>query len=35
MKWNREADANTDKLSKLYELGLIYENGDPINNDMS
>ena len=31
----READINTDKLAKLYELGLIDENGDPINNDMS
>ena len=31
----RDADINTDKLSKLYELGLIDENGDPINNDMS
>ena len=31
----RDADRNTDKLSKLYELGLIDENGDPINNDMS
>ena len=31
----RENDINTDKLAKLYELGLIDENGDPINNDMS
>ena len=31
----RDVDRNTDKLSKLYELGLIDENGDPINSDMS
>ena len=31
----RDADRNTDKLSKLYELGLIDKNGDPINNDIS
>ena len=31
----READLNADKLSKLYDLGLIDENGDPINNNMS
>ena len=31
----READMNADKLSKLYDLGLIDENGDPINNSMS
>ena len=31
----RDADRNTDKLSKLYELWLIDENSDPINNDMS
>ena len=26
----REVDINTDKLAKLYKLGLIDENGDPI-----
>ena len=31
----READMNADKLSKLYDLRLIDENGDPINNSMS
>ena len=31
----RESDMNADKLSKLYDLGLIDENGDPINNSMS
>ena len=30
-----EEDMNTDKLSKLYELWLIDENGDPINSDMN
>ena len=31
----RDADNNADKLSKLYELGLIYANGDQINNSMN
>ena len=31
----READMDADKLSKLYDLRLIDENGDPINNSMS
>ena len=31
----RDADNNADKLSKLYDLGLIDTNGDPINNNMN
>ena len=31
----RDADNNADKRSKLYELGLIDANGDPINNNMN
>ena len=31
----RDADNNGDKVSKLYELGLIDENEDPINNNMN
>ena len=27
---NREDDENADKLNRLYKLGLIDENGDPV-----
>ena len=31
----KEADMKADRLSKLYDLGLIDENGDLINNSMN
>ena len=30
----KDADNNLEKLSKLYQLGVIDENGEYINNDM-
>ena len=29
-----DADQNSDKLARLYDLGLIDANGDPINSEM-
>ena len=35
LKYDKEeADANFEKLSKLYELGIIDDKGEFINNDM-
>ena len=31
----RECDYNNDKLKRLFELGIINENANPINNDMN
>ena len=33
LKYDKEADANIEKLSKLYELGIIDDKGEFINND--
>ena len=31
----RECDNNNDKLKRLFDLGIIDENANPINNDMN
>ena len=30
-----DADENIEKLGKLYKMGIIDENGEPINNNMN